>query len=152
MRKIMFICTGNICRSAMTEKMLQKRITEEGLEDKIQAFSAGLYAYSGDVPTYEAIKVMRELYGIDITKHQAQNVRDFPMEEMDVILCMTHAHKATLVALFPKLKDRIHLIKEYVGLTGEVIDPYGGTLTIYTNCAKELKEYIELLIKKEEEK
>ena len=149
MQKIMFVCTGNICRSAMAEKLLKKKIDEKNLNDKFSIYSSGISACSDDRPTYEAVKVMNDEYKVDLSDHRATPIIDSKIEEMDLVLCMTRAHKQILSSIYPNLKNKIFLIKEYVGLDGDVLDPYGGTLKIYSDCAKELDYYLDLLLKKE---
>lgn len=148
-RKIMFICTGNICRSAMAEALLKKKIEDKKINEKFLVCSSGIYAYGGEVSTYEACKVMKDEYGIDLSMHRATPVRNSNIEEMDLILCMTNSHKNSLNMMYPNLKNKIFLIKEYVGLNGEVADPWGYSLSVYSDCAKELNDYIDLLLKKE---
>lgn len=148
-RKIMFICTGNICRSAMGEALLKKKIKEQKLEEKIYTCSSGIHAYPGDISTYEACKVMKEEYEIDLTNHRATALRESKIEEMDLILCMTKSHKNSLDMIYPNLQNKVFLIKEYVGLEGEVEDPWGCSLATYSECAKELNYYIDLLLEKE---
>ena len=67
--KIMFICTGNICRSAMAHVMFAKIAKEQNKD--IQVYSCGVYAENGDVSTKEAIETMHE-YGIDLRNHRAK--------------------------------------------------------------------------------
>ena len=66
--KIMFICTGNICRSAMAKALFQKMVEENN--KNIEVYSSGISAYTGDEPTYNAIEAMKE-YGIDLSNHRA---------------------------------------------------------------------------------
>lgn len=148
-RKIMFVCTGNICRSAMAEALLKKKVEDKKISDKYLSCSSGIHAYPGDISTYEACKIMKDEYGIDLSNHRATAIRDSKIEEMDLILCMTNSHKNSLNMIYPNLKDRVFLIKEYVGLEGEVDDPWGYPLNVYSKCAKDLNEYIDLLIQKE---
>lgn len=148
-KKIMFICTGNICRSAMAEKLLIRKVEDKKITDKIQTFSSGIYAYENDKSTYEAIKIMKDEYDIDLSNHRATPVRDSNIEEMDLILCMTQNHKNSLNLIYPNLQNKIFLIKEYIGLNGDIADPYGGTLDTYSKCAKELESCIEMLLEKE---
>jgi len=117
--------------------------------DKFYICSSGIYAYSGDVSTYEAISVMKNEYDIDLSNHRATPIRESNIEDMDLILCMTKNHQNSLNLIYPNLNNRIFLIKEYIGLDGDVDDPYGGNLDVYSNCAKELNYYLELLLEKE---
>ena len=149
-RNIMFVCTGNICRSAMAEAILKNKLKEKNIYEKFNVCSSGIYAYLDDTSTYEACKIMNDEYGIDLSNHRATPIRDSKIEEMDLILCMTASHKNSLKYIYPNLENKIFLLKEYVGLVGDIDDPWGGSLITYSKCAKELDEYIELLLKKEE--
>ncbi len=144
--KIMFICTGNICRSAMAEAMLKKMI--EG-EENIEVCSAGIYADTGDIPTQDAIEVMKD-YNIDLTKHRATNIQDSEIEKMDLILCATRSHKLAVIQEYPNLKDKVYTIKEYAGFSKEgnnfdISDPWGYNKKVYEECAKEIYTCLEII-------
>lgn len=148
MQKIMFVCTGNICRSAMAEKLLNKKINEEKLD--LEAYSCGTYAENGDFPTYEAIETM-EKYGIDIKPHRATNIRYSKIEEMDIILCATRNHKSMVLSMYPNLAGKVFTMKEFVGDTEngiDISDPWGCNLAVYRKCAADINKIIEKLIEK----
>ncbi len=73
--KIMFICTGNICRSAMAHWLIKKKLEENNIKN-VEVYSSGIYAIDGDFPTDEAIEVMEE-YGVNLKEHRATSVRKF---------------------------------------------------------------------------
>ena len=145
--KIMFICTGNICRSAMAHRMLEKRAKEE--KKNIEVYSCGVYAINGDVPTYEGIEVMKE-YGIDLSKHRATNIRNSGIEDMDVILCATNSHKNNVIAMYPKLKEKVFTMKEYAGYKEglDIKDPWGYGIETYRMCASEIENCINRIIRR----
>lgn len=69
----MFICTGNICRSAMAHWLLKKKLEQNNIQN-VEVYSSGIYALDGDLSTDEAIEVMEE-YGVELKKHRATNTR-----------------------------------------------------------------------------
>ena len=145
--KIMFICTGNICRSAMAHWLMKKKLQDKNIGD-IQVYSSGIFAMEGDVPTEEAIEVMRE-YGVDLKQHRATITAKSNIQEMDLILCMTTSHKQNLIHMYPNLQDKIYTLKEYVGITKngiEIKDPWGYDLVTYRFCAAEIDAYLDKLI------
>lgn len=149
--KIMFICTGNICRSAMAHKLMEKKLQDIGRED-IQIYSCGIFAETGDGSTYNAIETMKE-YNVDLTKHRATNIRNSEIEKMDLILCATQSHKFTVIQMYPNLKDKIYTMKEYVqdGKNEKDIDikdPWGYDIEIYRFCAAEIDKCLDRLIEK----
>lgn len=148
MQKIMFVCTGNICRSAMADKMLAKKVEEENLD--IEVYSSGTFAENGDYPTSEAIEVMEE-YGVDLRTHRATNIRKSNIEEMDLILCATTNHKNMVLQLYPNLAGQVYTMKEYVGETADGIDisdPWGYDLAVYRKCATEIEKIIQKIVDK----
>lgn len=144
--KIMFICTGNTCRSAMAEAIMKKKAKENNLDIKV--YSAGLFAQNGDGPTCAAIDIMKNM-GIDMKNHRATNVRNSKIEEMDLILCATNSQKMQTIMMYPNLKNKIYTLKEYAeDLQEDIKDPWGYNEAVYEICAKELEECIDKLIRK----
>lgn len=145
--KIMFVCTGNTCRSAMAHHMLEKMVKEK---DNVEVYSCGIYADSGEPATYSAIDVMKE-YGVDMNNHRARNIKETKIEQMDLILCATVSHKQLVLNMYPELIGKVYTLKEYVGIGKEgknmdIKDPWGCNIETYKQCAEEIKQCLEMLI------
>ncbi|MBE5819453.1 MAG: low molecular weight protein arginine phosphatase [Clostridiales bacterium] len=147
--KVMFICTGNICRSAMAHRMLEKRVKDLNRDD-IEVYSCGVFAYNGDEPTNQGIEVMKN-YAVDLKAHRATNIHNSNIEDMDIILCATTSHKNNVINMYPDLEEKIFTIKEYVGYNKEdldIADPWGLSTKVYENCAEEIDDCVEKIIDK----
>lgn len=147
--KIMFICTGNICRSAMAEGMMKKLIKENNIDAEV--YSCGIYAETGDYATYNAIEAVKE-YGVDISSHRATSISDSKIEEMDLILCATQSHKQSVLSLNSELQGKVFTMKEYAKLNKngqdmDIKDPWGYNEFVYRKCASEIEECLEEIVK-----
>ncbi len=148
--KIMFICTGNTCRSAMADGLAKKIIKEKNLN--IEVYSAGIFAQTGEHASYNSIAIMKE-YDVDIVLHKATSVDESNIKEMDLILCATKNHKAELQARYNDLKDKIVTMKEYAGIDNDgtdmdIKDPWGYNLNTFRVCAAEISICVEKIIEK----
>lgn len=142
MYNILFVCTGNTCRSCMAEGILNSIIKERGLEGRYLASSAGLYAFPGDKASENAVKAMDEM-GIDIRDHYARQLNKGIIDDAYIIFAMTAGHKKAIIEKYPDFIGKVFTLKEYVdGTEGDIDDPYGGSLEIYRKCGTQLKEYI----------
>lgn len=128
--KILFVCTGNTCRSPMAAALMNKIAENNDLD--ISADSAGIYADAGEPASDEAIAVMSD-YGIDLSSHSSRNITDNMIAESDLILTMTEGHKMMTSALAP---DKIFTICEFAGYDGDIIDPFGGDVEEYEETAE----------------
>ena len=126
-----------------------KKIAQENGK-KIEVHSCGTYAEDGDRSTNEAIEVMKNEYGIDMSKHIATNIANSDIKDCDLILCATNNHKNMVIQLFPELRDRTFTIKEYAGQTRsmDISDPWGYGIMVYRKCANEINELLNIIIRK----
>ena len=150
---IMFVCTGNICRSAMAHHLLKKRIEELKMKN-VKVYSCGVTAYNGEKSTWEAIYIMEKYYNVDLKQHRATNIINSNIEKMDLVLCATQYHKEDVLELYPSLKGKVFTMKEYVNYDEEnhnkigIKDPWGYDIETYRSCASEIEECIDLLLQK----
>ncbi len=134
-QEIIFVCTGNTCRSPMAEGLLRQYLT-----DNKQVRSAGLMVFERTPANAKAIEVMARR-GIDITEHRSTLLELEECQAKTLILTMTRGHKKVL--LQRGLSCDIYTIKEFAGDAGDVEDPYGGTFRQYEACAHELETLIQ---------
>lgn len=147
--KIMFICTGNICRSAMADWLMKKKLEEKNMQN-VEVCSSGIFAMKDDISTDEAIEVMEE-YGVNLKQHRATPTQKSNIEQMDLVLCMTLSHKQTLINSYPNMKEKIYTLKEYVGMSEngiDIKDPWGYGLATYRFCTAEIDTALDKLIEK----
>ena len=146
MIKIMFVCTGNICRSPMAHYYMQKRVKDLNIENNFLISSCGVYACTGEKATQNAIFVMKE-YNVDMENHRATNIADTNIEDYDYIITLTARHRY----YYPKLGANIYTLREFVDkdeIYKNIDDPWGLNITVYKDCAQEIVEKVDKLIEK----
>lgn len=129
---ILFVCTGNTCRSPMAAYIMDKIAVENDLDVLIE--SAGIFAEPEQKASENAVLAMRDM-GIDISEHRTQPVTEELLKRADLILTMTEGQKM-MIAQYAK--DKVYTLLEYSGLKGDISDPYGGDLEEYKETAQEI--------------
>ena len=146
MKRILFVCTGNTCRSPLAEHLLKAMA-----KDRYEVKSAGIAAFDGDQASQQVHHVLEEK-GI-VIQHQAQSVTPELIDWADLVLTMTKQHERILQESFPEQVEKIAALKAYVmeqETNLDVADPFGGSLEVYRQTRNELEELLERLIEKEE--
>ena len=116
---ILFVCTGNTCRSPMAEGITRALAAEQHKD--VNVVSAGLFAAYGAKPTEEAVVAVRSI--ADISDHESETINYGARQCSDLIIGMTKDHKSVLLRQFPFEEGKIKTISEWGGQDGDVTDP-----------------------------
>jgi len=142
---VLFVCTGNTCRSPMAEALFRVMAAERlGCRpDDIERHgvviaSAGLAAWGGGPASVNAVETMREM-GADLGRHESQPLTESLVSQADVILTMTASHRAAILAQFPEAGGRLAMLSPD---RRDVLDPVGGSLDTYRSCAAQIRGHL----------
>lgn len=143
--KIIFVCTGNTCRSPMAEAIYNSLVSDN---DTI-TMSRGLVVLFPE-PSNPKAEVVLTNHNLKLENHVATQLMIDDISENTLILTMTEAQKAKVMKEFD-CKDNIYTVKEFVGESGDVTDPYGGSLVDYEDCYVELSRVMKKTVCKLDE-
>lgn len=142
MKVILFVCTGNICRSPMAVGLLRQRLAEAGLGDKYEVRSAGVRALDGRRASRNGLFVMAER-GVDITDHIAHTISGADMVKANLVLAMSSEHTQAVRQSWPQYAWKVYLLSEMAGERKDIKDPFGGSVEEYRAAASVIARYID---------
>ncbi len=143
---VVFVCTGNTCRSPMAEALFRQRAADrigcaiDDLEDRgVMVLSAGIAAMQGGRSSPEAVSVMAERK-IDISGHSSQPLSEQLVRFADMILTMTRGHRHAIVSRWPEVASRVSVLCRD---GADVADPIGGPFELYGQCAMQIDDQLD---------
>lgn len=137
--KLLFVCTGNTCRSPLAEGMARAMFGDE-----VQVSSAGLDAWAGDNASGHVVEILKE-ENVDLSQHRARRINHELMSEADWIIPMTQAQEEGLKHRFPQFIHKIRRLGNWGGNQRDILDPYMGSIEVYRQTAQEIRELLSIL-------
>lgn len=141
MQRILFVCTGNTCRSPMAEAILKNHKIED-----VEVRSAGVYAVNGSESSAHTKSVLQE--NNIIHDHQSRVLSESDITWATYVLTMTASHKEVIIDHFPRAINKTFTLKEFAGETfdRDVADPFGGNPTHYREAYQEIEQAIRVIM------
>ena len=153
-KSVLFVCTGNSCRSIMAEGVLREYLKRSGKDKYISALSAGTCTVEGVSPAEATISVMKK-ESIDVSDLVSKCIDEEMIKRADLILTMEGIHKEEVLRIVPDAAGKTFLFKEFgiqkredlEGLNLNIRDPIGKPMEVYEHCLDEIKEEIVRIVK-----
>src|SRR5206468_12795792 len=147
MKTILFVCTGNVCRSPMAEGLFRHAVKGRG---DFCVLSAGVGAIDGQPPSAYAVHALREL-GIDISQQRSRMLTAELVSQADYIFGMTHGHVDAINLLYPQAVEKTFLLREFDDTLDifekDISDPIGGSYEVYLNCRDQIEQGIASILR-----
>ena len=139
-KKVLFVCSGNTCRSPMAERILKQKLKDKNIKN-IRVSSAGLYAEEGQPMTVEAAQALKH-YKVRASAHKSKLLTKEMLSEYDLIIAMTTAHKSALSTY-----SNVVSLADYIkGI--DVLDPFGQNIEVYKKVCQYLMYAADEIVEK----
>lgn len=148
MKTILFVCTGNTCRSSMAEAIFRNLIKDVKEYENVRILSAGTWATKGQKASGNAIEALKDK-NIDLSSHISKPLTKEMVEAADLILTMTEKHKMQILNVLPGSSEKVYTLKELAhGKANDIniSDPYGQNIEVYKGCAEEIEAALKKII------
>jgi len=144
---ILFVCTGNTCRSPMAAALCTSLITKyyPHYDGQIQINSAGCSAGDGDLASREAIAVLTGK-NLALESHRARRINQQLLADTDLIITMGEGHRNYIITKWPEFQTRIYTLRELAKEYGDVSDPFGQDHIVYQKTAAELERLLLIML------
>ena len=142
--QILFVCTGNTCRSPIAEYLAKKIITKKNL--KFRVSSAGFIADGN--PISENSNRVLALNGIGASGHISTLLNEENLRGSWLVLTMTLKHRNKILQLNPASASKVYTLSEYAGFNNDVADPFGKDIEYYKNTFEEINEKVKIIFEK----
>lgn len=146
-KNVLFVCTGNSCRSIMAEGLMRDALKGLGKEH-IKISSAGVNAIDGFHPTHETVEAMKR-EGVDVSGFQSRPLTDDMIKNSDLILVMTANHMDEIIKRVPQAASKTHILKQYGRRDDscacedlDIADPIGKPMEVYERILGEIKREV----------
>jgi tRNA threonylcarbamoyl adenosine modification protein (Sua5/YciO/YrdC/YwlC family) len=143
---ILFVCTGNSCRSVMAEAWMKKVLGARGRSD-VDVLSAGMMVEG--MSATEATRSVLSRQGIDVSGHRSRRITPDMLNKADMIVVMERLHEAKVLALAPQVKNRLFLLREFTRTDGsdlDLPDPIGRPVEVYEEVFAVIREALQKII------
>ncbi|MBR2967455.1 MAG: hypothetical protein IKC35_01595 [Clostridia bacterium] len=144
-RKIMFVCTGNTCRSPMAQFLMIDRLRKKRKLSKYEISSAGLDVYEFDMMP-ETKKILTEL-DVKVTPFKPTQLTDILVDRADLIVCMSDKHRKAIVSIMEHTADKVFSSMQLIG--EEIMDPFGMGMMAYEDTASQINRLLDAIFEKE---
>lgn len=144
--KVLFVCTGNSCRSPMAKALFKKMAEEQNLH--VEVDSCGTATLVGMSASKDAIEALRR-EGIDISGHKSKPINKELVDWADLIFVMERRHLDRILEDFPEARAKVHLLSKYANdEEKDIIDPIGKPREVYEELLLTLKFYLPKVIER----